>query len=370
MAILAKSDTKEKKNYYQDLFLPNTLSAIKPRTDSITVIRPIPEVDQDGNFIPMVKTMTVGGADFSNITLESILINAGQSLKYTGVCRAVEQEAEDPFAMVFSALYIKLKSKEKKNELPPELDTKIRSLLADRDIPNSKMKEKILKRPQDIGLIQCVALTVNGTNLERPAVKQAVIMSKGLLDHMNDVLTDCYNKKIDVFSPKSGHALVIKGLPPDPKIGRQIAIFTVELGKQVALPEDRCKSLWVPWQTAIKRLTYDQQIVQAVRCYGRDVVHVIFPDDVDRLVPSSAVVGKGVSAPAAPPAVAKAAPAAPPIVVEGSTLDLSGAIDTAVDEGAGEDDDAAAPAASTVSNVKPANPATLASEYENVLKNL
>lgn len=365
MTVLSKpTGDKEKKNYHQDFFLPDTVTAVKPKSDSRTVFRPIAEIDASGNPLPMVIRTAKDGLDFSNIKLEDTVLEAGQSLKFTGVCAASDNPLAGVMDQVFSSLYIKLKAKEKRFELPPALKEKVSHLLEERPIPNNtwNMKERILKRSSETGFMQGIALVVNGKPCERPAVKQVLTMSSNLLLNINKFLTECHAKGIDVFSAKLGYELIIEGLPKDLAAGRSFPTFTVALGKQLPLPEDRVKTLWVPWANAIRRFTTDQHIAQAIRCYGKDVVGIIYPDDVERLAPGTASAPVTVT-PAAP--VQQARPAQPVAVTSAGVLDLSNAI-------SGDVESASAPAtpAAPATGVAPASPDALADSYAKLLSGI
>lgn len=367
MAVLHKDPnaTKEKQNFYQTCLDATQLTAIKPNANSTTVFRPIPEVDSDGNILPMIKSMTAVGPDFANIVTEEVVINTGASTKFSGICRASDEDTTEAINMVFPSLYIKLKSHEKRGILPPELAEKIKGMLAETASPNNpKIKNRIIQRTQPMGFMQGVALTVNGKVLDRPAIKQALILPSSLCANLADLLQEQHKKGVDIFDPKTGFCLVVKGLPPDPKVGRQITIFTAELGKQVALSESRVKELWVPWEKALKRYTRDALIMHAIRCYGADVVGVIFPDDVARLSKASAPAVVTKPAAAAPPkSTSVVAPAGP------EELSLDGAVAGAVDDGAG-DEDASLASDPATDAAPPASAADLASQYKDMLKNI
>jgi hypothetical protein len=324
--------------------------------------------------LPMVKALTAMGPDFSNVATEEAVINTGVSTKYSGLCRASDSDAQDAINMVFPSLYIKLTSRMKRGEIPAEMVEKVRQLLEERAAPGgaSKIKHRLLERSQSVGFLQGIALTVNGKALERPAVKQALVLSSNLCAILSKVLEEAHKNKLDVFSPEKGNALIIKGLPPDPTVGRTVNVYVVEIGKPTAIQAAKAKDLWVPWETALKRLTVDQQLAQAIRCFGRDVVALIYPDDVARLTAAQpAVPAKQTQAAVAAAAVAAGAPAAAAAPAASSgvqELDLSNATEGAVEEAGAEDE--GAESVSTSPTGKPPTPEELAGGYDNLLKNL
>lgn len=368
MAVIAnQNQNREKRDYFQDCFNPATLTAVRPKTSSLTIFRPLPEFDADGNMLPMVKTMTAAGPDFSNVVTEETVINTGVSTKFSGLCRASDSDAQDAINMVFPSMYIKLTSRMKRGEIPAHMVEKVRVLLEEKAAPgaaNSKIKHRLLERSQATGFMQGIATTINGKALERPAVKQCLIMSSNLCAIMSKVLEEAHKNKIDVFSPQGGSSLIIKGLGPDPTVGRTVNVYVVEIGKTTPISPAKAKELWVPWETAFKRTTLDQQIAMAIRCFGRDVVELVYPDDVARLSASQATRPPAVTT--APAAAAAPAPAAPAAGVQ--ELDLSNAISGDVGGDEGGDDTEQPPAAGTGS--KPAGAEELASSYDELMKKL
>jgi hypothetical protein len=366
MAVIAnQNQNREKRDYFQDCFNPGTLTAVRPKTSSVTIFRPLPEFDAAGNMLPMVKALTAMGPDFSNVTTEETVINTGVSTKFSGLCRASDSDAQDAINMVFPSLYIKLTSRMKRGEIQADMLEKVRALLEEKSAPggNSKIKHRLLERSQSTGFLQGVATTVNGKALERPAAKQALVMSSNLCAIMSKVLEEAHKNKIDVFNPEKGNALIIKGLGPDPTVGRTVNVYVVEIGKVLAVSAAKAKELWVPWETAFKRQTLDQQLAQAIRCFGKDVVALVYPDDVARLTAVQAT--RPVSGPA--PATQHTTAATVAASAGPEDLDLSNAQIGAVDDGGDEHADEAG-AASDAS--KPAGADELASGYDNLLKSL
>lgn len=377
MAVIAnQNQNKEKRDFFQDCFNPGTLTALRPKTASVTHFRPIPEFDAEGNMLPMVKAMTAAGPDFSNVTTEETVINTGVSTKFSGLCRASDSDTQDAINMVFPSLYIKLTSRMKRNEIPAAMLDKVKNLLEQRAVPgavNSKITHRLLERSSSTGFLQGIATQVNGKALERPAVRQALVMSSNLCAIMSKVLEEAFKNKIDVFSPQSGNMLIIKGLGPDPTVGRTVNVYVVEIGKATPIAPAKAKELWVPWEQAFKRQTLDQQLAMAIRCFGSDVVGMIYPDDVARLsavtVSRPAVAQQSAVATQAAPAAAAVAAQAAAASSGPEELDLSNAVsgdvgdDTPDDEGAGESHAAQA-------SSKPASPDELAGSYDALMSKL
>jgi hypothetical protein len=71
---------------------------------------------------------------------------------------------------------------------------------------------------------------------------------------------------------------------------------------------ETCKSLWTPWESAIKRNTVEEHIKAAVKCFGRDVVEFAFPDECAQYLGEVKVVSSARVVTPAKPAPAKPAP--------------------------------------------------------------
>jgi hypothetical protein len=110
----------------------------------------------------------------------------------------------------------------------------------------------------------------------------------------------------------------------------------------------------------------DQQLATAIRCFGRDVVEILYPDDVARLTAVQAARPVSGPAPTLPPATSAAAPAPAAPAAGPEELDLSNAQVGAVGDDGDEDEHETTPAVSG----KPATPEELAGGYDALLKSL
>ncbi len=297
------NDSTEKKGFYQQCFKDGTLGVLKPTTAAITEFRPIPEYI-DGEPLPMVKAMTPGGPDLSNIIMEDVCINAGNASKFSGVCKASDASPDtNAVGHIFSGLYIRIKSRVKKGQVPQELQAKVSELLIERPTPNGKGKFAYLPRSAENGFLQGIGLSLNGKNFDKPLTRQALCLTKPAVGKLFELAEQWHKEGKDIFSPKNGYSIIIKGLPADPKVGRLVPMYQVELGRQLPLPEEKIKALWTPWESAIKRYTTAEYLQIAIKLYGRDIVEFAFPDEVafycnPRSAPvASSVVSRAITTP-------------------------------------------------------------------------
>jgi hypothetical protein len=364
----ANDDASKNRSYYQDCFLSNTLGTIRPSVTSETVFRPIPEVDAAGNILPMIKATTVSGNDYSNLCVEEVVLGACREDRFNGLCRASDSDATDAINMVFPSLFIKLRGREKKGELPSSIKDDVTALLAEREVQGAKIKQRYMPRSSAVGFLQGVALKVNGKALDAPAKRQVLVLPTSLLTALDYLLTDAHKKGIDVFSPTSGYAIVVKGLAPDRSVGRTVSVFTAELGPQMTISEESARKLWVPWEQALKLHTTDQLITRACRCFGRNVVEFIYPDEVARLFPSAPLPAARPAVAARPPAPALApAQARPAIPASASVLAVDDSDGTVLIDDQGDDlISAGAPKV----GVSPASADDLAAQYSSLLKSI
>jgi hypothetical protein len=277
MAVLSQPDSSEK-NYYANLFDEKKLQVLKPSTKGDTEFRPIPQIDQDGNPMPMVIGNTPLGLDYSNIIVEDYVQNSGDTVRYSGFTRSSDGPAE-AMNQIFAGLYIRIKGSQKRDRIPDHIVEKVTDLLTERKVGNSPVASTKLARASQVGLIQCVALSLDGQAFDKPRTRQVIMLSATGCSAVNDLLTKAYQDKIDIFNPAEGYTIVLKGLPADRKQGRMVPIFTAELGQKVPMKLETCRTLWTPWETAIKRNTVEEHLKAAVKCFGRDIVEFAFPDE-------------------------------------------------------------------------------------------
>lgn len=293
MAVLNKLGERSRapKNFFQACLDENLLQACRPSTEKgTTIIRIVPEVI-DGEIRPMLNNMTPNGPDVSGVHLEEVVVNSGKSSKFTGLGMPSDVHIEDAPNMVFPGLYIRLKSLLSKKEIPAGMVDEVRSLF-------EGGREAPLKRPRLMGIFQAVVITFQDKKLEKPRPKQAVFLTTTALEAINDLIVKCHEEGTDLFSPSEGRAIILE---PEEQRGSGIWLFNARLGDKVPIPEETCKKLWVPWEQALRRSTYDQQIKAACSCFGKRVVEIVFEEDVRRVMGADEAKPASASAPASSP---------------------------------------------------------------------
>jgi len=336
------NNSTEKKGFYQQCFKDGTLGVLKPTTSAITEFRPIAEY-VDGVALPMVKAMTPGGPDLSNLVMEDVCINAGNTSKFSGLCKASDATPDmNAVGHIMSGMYIRIKNKVKNNKVPMELQTKVNDLLLSRPNPKGDGSFSYLPRAAENGFIQGIGLSLNSKPFDKPRSRQALCLTKPAVGQLFALAEKWAKEGKDIFSAKEGYSIIIKGLPKDPSQGRHVPMYVVELGKQLPISEDTAKKLWTPWETAFKRYTTAENLQIAIKLFGRDIVEFAFPDEVAMHIRSTTVVSAAVASAISTPAPAASKPAETK-VVSGKELALE---DTGapVIEGEPEDVEANAPA--------------------------
>lgn len=366
MAVLAQqsNESKQSGSIYQPCLNPTRLAAFKPSTKAISEFRPIPEVTAKGEILPMVLGQTPAGPDYSALAMETVVVNAGLTAKFTGLCRSLDmEEAEEP-RMIFPGIFIRLRFMEKKGTLPAHIAQKAKDLLAQRQGSGaSDIKQSYLPRSQTVAFIQGISITENGHKLEKPAGRKAMVLSSTASESLNDLLKDCYAKKIDVFSPTEGYSIIVDALPPDKKVGRMVAVFTCRLGRQIPITEEKAKSLWTPWSDAFVKYSQASLLKKAIAAFGLDIVEVVFPDEVAALQAAAPVT---VVAPVQAPAPAKVVAASKP-AVEALQVDDGPPQLTAGDE---YDDSIAVPPEPVAPPKAMPSGAEMAEDFDKLLKDL
>ncbi len=286
MAVINKMNDREKKNFYQSCLDDTLLQACRPSTSKgETIIRIIPEVAADGSIRPMVNASTRLGIDFTNFHIETVTIGVGKEARFSGISRSSNRVNEDAFSMAFPGLFIRLRSKQKKKEIPDHLKD-----LVD-DVLGGGMKAALRSSPE-MALVQAVVFKLNDKVLEKPAPRQCVFLTTTAAETISEVLTHAHEEGVDVFAPKTGH--LIK-LVPVKQRGSNIMLYEAELGERAPLSEDACRKLWVPWEDrvdedgvvakkgALRLHTFEEHMELAVRCFGNELVQLAFPDEHARL---------------------------------------------------------------------------------------
>lgn len=306
MAVISQTGGREGAGNFQECFKEGTLKACRPSANAgVTIIRPIPEVGPDGELKPMINATTAAGIDVSNAIIKTVSIGIGDRDRYSGFSESADRFDEREPDMVFPKLYIRLRYLQKNNKLGGMTDRVARIL-----IPNDT--DSPLRQSKQFTIIQAIVLHFNGQALEKPRTREAVFLTKTAAQALSETLEAAHAEGIDVFSPEGGRAVV---LTPEAQRGSGINLFNATLGDAIRLDPEQCRKLWVPWDDALRFLPHSTQLAKAVRCFGREIVELVFdPDEV-----RSACIEHGLESPSPSPSVSAAAvdntpppPAAPP----------------------------------------------------------
>lgn len=354
MAKLKGHNTR--RHFLQGCFKPDAqVQPCRPSTaKGETIIRLLPEVDEEGNFRPMINCQTPDGPDFSNFTVQP-LVNVGSDVRFVGIARSSDRMEEDERDMVFTRIYMRVRSMQKAKTIPDHLKERVE------DLTSGGIKAA-LKNVTIVGICQAVVTKFNDKSVD-PTV-QAVFLTTTAMEAISDVLAEADKEGIDAFDPKHGREII---LTPEKQRGSGIELFNAELGEVVPLKASWCKKTWQPWDKILRLHTHDELVRQAVAVYGREIVELAMPDQVARLF------GDGG---ATPVPERKAAAAAPSVAYDDDDDDeglepVSGA---AIDEDNLEGDDDDAPKASKksrsskeVAEEDAADPEALAAKYKALL---
>lgn len=253
-----------------------------PDKDRETIIRVLPEVGPDGSLLPMVISEAGPDTDFSSVQPETLTLYAGSGHFYHGWGQASDRGYQDAIEMPFPRAYIVLEGRRKRNQLSDDIELKFSRLTK----PNDK-GSKALDRPAEVCVLQGVIVKFDGKVLEKPAVRQALVISKSMRKELLRVLLAAHGKGIDVFSPEGGYTISFDSTLYDGSGGRlDVPKAIVKLVDPFPIPEEQCRKLWVPWSKALVRHTYEHQVQQLVKCYGRDIAEEVLPEgEVDTYSP-------------------------------------------------------------------------------------
>ncbi len=334
-----------------------------------TIIRIIPERHADGTLRPMLNGMIGGSNDWSNLSVISVTTNAGER----GDKMTVINEPSDSIGGAapnwpLSGLYIRLKNMEKTNKLPPHLEKKITELM--KGDPKRNFGAA-LSRPQDTVAVQAIVKVLNGKVLPKAVPKQIVLMSAESGKSLGRALNAALAAGQDLFGPY-GHWIRFK---PEVQRATEMTLATAEVADACPAPEAMLKPMWVPWDAVWVRRTKRELLQGIIKAFGREVVQVAFPEDVEELMAEKALE----QGPRTTVAVAPTSPPAGPIVVPqplglmpekaASTSLMDMMATETVDLGAGDKNVAppAAPPAATAP-VKPPNAQEAYNKYKELLE--
>ena len=272
------NEKNKNKNFYQSCLDETKLLACRPSAgQGITELRLIPEVDADGRIRPMVNSTTPTGLDFSNFRIEPVTIYSGMETKFSGIARSSDRLNEDNAAMVFPGLFIRLRGRQKKKDVPAHLVGLVDAALE--AIDGKKNKAKLQPTP-DMALCQAIVTRYNDKVPPKPMVKQGVFLTTTGADTIADVLKEGHLRGDDLFAPGTGRKII---LTPEEDRRSKIVFYSATLGDVFPLSEAQCRKLWVPWDQALKLHTFDEMLQQAIICFGHELVEYAFPQEYERV---------------------------------------------------------------------------------------
>jgi hypothetical protein len=329
MAVIRpQTQNRQFENYYQGCLRPDTLKAITPKSDSLTIIRPYPKI-VDGAALPMVLGEVDGLPDFSAIAIENTVVNTGLgNSKFSGLTRPADQNVTE-INRPFEGTYIRLKGGLNKQKFSYEVKQMVDPCFLKTRAEGSTVDNQPMSQPRATLLMQCACLTLRGQDLgDKPILNGCLFATGSLLDNLNACLTEAHQKGIDVFDPANGYTLVISALPPSKKDGRQTAVYQVALGEQLPVDVGLVQQNTFEWDDVLNLLTFEDQIKTLCNVFDPEIIRVAFPNEVNRIMGGAAPIQTQPARPAAtgqvqlgrqarplgttPPAGASPAPAARP----------------------------------------------------------
>lgn len=268
----AISGDAEKNVNVADFFFVKGVHGFRPSLDGPTFFRPIPEVDERGNVLPAVIEVTPDGPNASALIIESCIFGAGNKQTFTGLCREIDGSHRQ-IDQVFPSIYITLRSMENSGSLPPHLAQKISLYLA-KKVVNGRTQQ-VIKRAVQCGFMQAVIYVHNGKKLKEPIIG-GIMLPVSALAHLNKLLSE-HPEASDLFDPVNGYLFEVSALKPDPMVGRNVPVYKIEPVQKMPLKHDPLK-VWRAWNKTLLYYTREQLLRHAVRCYGKDIVAVVFPE--------------------------------------------------------------------------------------------
>lgn len=371
MAVLSQSRNGASGPMAQHLLNETKLQAAQPKAvvGKVTIFRPIPEVAADGSILPMVRSITPSGFDFSNVRVESAIIGACnlERNKYaTLMGQSSDAQEEKSVHQIFPGLFIRLRKQQKDNKLPDNVFKAVTNLLARTD-----QKGSCIPSTTEYGFHQVILLQLNGETFDKPRPRQCLILTSAAITALNALYTECAQRNIDIFDPEAGYTVKLTpqpGTAANPKITSYVA----ELGDQVALTQQACREMWAPWDVSFKRMTQAQMLQQAVSLYGEDVVLTAFPEH-QSIIDSFSNPKQAAPAPAPAPAPVAQKPAQQRTAPVAMQIDTSMPAPMQSDDGDDGGDiigaaTAQAPAAPKAPVVTPAQPDEMAKAIQAQLE--
>lgn len=312
---------KEGGSSFSELIRPESgmqICRISPEKGE-SMIRIIPERHADGTLRPMLNGTVGTTNDWSNVCVVSITALAGErGDKLTVINEPSDSTGGGAPQWPLSGLYIRLKGMQKQKQLPAHAKERVDRLLEGKGERNFG---GLLPKPQDMVAVQAIVKQINGKTLDKASPKQVVLMSGTTAESLSKVLSAALAAGLDVFGPNGYWIKFV----PEIQRGSEIKLATAVLGDPCPAAETTLRPMWVPWEQVWVRKTRRELLISTIRAFDKEVVRLVFPEEVEELMaeqvqarsavqassaPATAPVAVTAAAPpAAPPAPPKAAPA-------------------------------------------------------------
>ncbi len=283
--------SKTKGDYSSDFFLPNTLKLVKPRVDSVTVIRIIPELvfNEQGQPIgakPMIEGFgaSVDGVPdprFSNFLNEEVVINAGTTGKFSGFIKCADMPDLGFFDLPYGAIYGTARDGVKKGKLDP-----IMTNLVNRMTTKVQGKSTEMPKTEKYTYVQAIVLQENGVPCNPPIARAAVALSASARQSLLSVLMKAHELGIDMFDYDKGFSIRIRG-------GEKKANFTEFLAEAIVTQDAsgamvpmvvpaEYRGTFLPWKSAVKLYTFDEHLKKLASIFPKSVV-ALRPNIAERM---------------------------------------------------------------------------------------
>ena len=375
---------------------PDRHLIVKPGAKGPTTLRIFPEIDRDGNLLPLVLDLSPINDREGNLkgyapnATNAVQANTttcqgyGRETWFTGVTDPSDIPGASKFDSPFSA-YIKLQSKFKKSELAPEI---LRLFQAITTKPPGKFSGA-MTAPDETLLVRVAVAKLDGKAFPKPALNGALIAKGSAQTAYLACLVRAFQQGRDLASPTEGFPITFGTLPEDKSMGRNTTIRTCVMGyvpftglegqtvagleaaaKPAPIPEALLRQHWVDLGQELKRHTYSALMAAAIKSYGPELVQVAFPDQYEAYLSENApvetrrtavaVTGAPVGATTTSTTQARPAQATRPAPAPAPADDLPGfgSFDTAGDLPAQNPASAAAVTAASQKAAEPAKPVT------------
>lgn len=288
---------------------PDKFRIVSPSGRGSLTVRIYPEPSSDGSLLPLImglapvtdpKTGEVGSyaPDLSNLVQVNTVTCQGPVKErwFTGVVDPSDVPGATKFDSPFAA-YIKLKGKAKKNELDQEVATEFAKMTtkpADRPAP--------MAGPDETLLISCAVLAVEGKSVgASPALNGVLVLKRSAITAYLDAMVRAHQAGRNPADPDNGFLVTFGQLPPDKKVGRNMAFTTCVLGAtpfnglpgqtvegleasaaRSKVPEAILRKNWVDLRAELKLHSYRDLMAAAIKSYGELLVSTAFPTEFEQ----------------------------------------------------------------------------------------